>query len=106
MMKMIISWNSLDIIEIVRKGDKYYSVILPDNASKAVEDGMPLVSIASIKLASKRMPQFILDRIPKKEVRDNFIDNVSEDEGENIINYINKTNCKYATDKFMVRIQQ
>lgn len=105
-MRIIIAWNSIDIIEVIRKENKYYSVILPDNTSKAVENGMPIVSIASIKLASKRMPQFILDRIPTKVVRDTYIDNVSEDEGDNIINYINKTNLKRTTDKFTVRIQR
>lgn len=106
MMKIIISWDKIDIIEIIRKEKKYYSVILPENTTQAIEQGMPMVSIANINLVSKRMPKFILERIPEKNIRDKYLDKVSNDEGENIINYINKTNCECATDKFKIRIEQ
>lgn len=103
-MKMIISWGDIDIIEVVKKEKYYCSVLLEDNVVKAAKDGMPTVMLANIKLISKRMPEFILKRVPKKEIRDEILENVSEDEGENIINYINKTNCRCATDKFLIKI--
>ena len=103
-MKMVIVWDNIDVIEVIRKDNKYFSVILVDNALEAIAKGMPMVSIANIKLVSKRMPQFILNRIPEKNVRDRYLQKVSDDEGENIINYINSTNCEFATDKFRVRI--
>lgn len=103
-MKMIISWDNLDIVEVVKKEKYYCSIIKEENIVEAASKGLPVILLSNIKLVSKRMPEFILKRVPKKEIRDERLENVSEDEGENIINYINMTNCKCATDKFLIRI--
>lgn len=103
-MQMIISWNDIDIVKVIRNEKYYCSVLIEENVISAIKKGMPTVMISNIKLISKRMPEFILKRIPKKEIRDEVLETVSQDEGENIINYINKTNCKFATDKFLIRI--
>lgn len=103
-MKIIISWDDVDIVEVIRNEKYYCSVLIEKNVIPAIKNGMPNIMISNIKLVSKRMPEFILKRIPKKEIRDEVLGSVSQDEGENIINYINKTKCKFATDKFLVRI--
>lgn len=105
-MKMIISWNELNVIEVIRIENKYFSKILVDNIALAIKEGMPMISIANIKLVSKSLPQFILSRIPQKCVRDKYLKNISSYEGENIINYINTTSCKLATDNFKISIEK
>lgn len=103
-MKMIISWNDIDIVKVIRNEKYYCSALIEENVISAIKKGMPTIMVSNIKLISKRMPEFILKRIPKKEIRDEVLETVSQDEGENIINYINKTNCEFATDRFLIRI--
>lgn len=102
-MKMIISWDDIDVVQVTRNEKYYCSVLIEKNVISAIKKGMPIIMLSNIKLISKRMPEFILKRIPKKDIRDEFLEYVSQDDGENIINYINKTNCKVATDKFLIK---
>lgn len=104
-MKMIISWNNIDVIEITRKKGRYFSSINPDNAIIAIEDGMPSILLSNIKVISKTIPKFIIDRVPNKKARNKQLKIVSSDESINILEYINTTNCIYVTDKFKVSIQ-
>lgn len=104
-MKMIISWDNLDIVDITRKKGRYFSSINPDNAAIAIEDGMPSIILSNIKIISKTIPKFIINRVPSKELRNKQLKIISPDEGVNILEYINTTNCICATDKFKVSIK-
>ncbi|MEG2235866.1 MAG: hypothetical protein RR144_05460 [Clostridia bacterium] len=103
-MKIQICWKYNIIIEISRIKGMYVSSLNEENFEVARRDGMPIIEFVNINLISKKIPKFIESRIPQKDIRDKTLKIVSNDEGENILNYIRQTNCKMATDKFSINL--
>lgn len=104
-MKMIIKWDNLDIVYITRQKGVYIYNLDVDNFKEAVDKGMSKISLLEVPLISKKLPKFIENRIPPKKIRDEKLDIVSEDEGINILRYIELTKCVLPTDKIQIILE-
>lgn len=105
-MKLIILWDDIRLIEINKVDKIYIASIDAKNVEKAKKCGLPAVLLSSIKTVSNEIPEFIKARIPDKVLRNKVIKDVSDNEEQNDLRYINITKCRYATDKFKVDIAE
>ncbi|MEG1059790.1 MAG: hypothetical protein RSE57_06450 [Clostridia bacterium] len=103
-MKIEICWKEKTIVTITRLEGIYVYSLNKENFTSARKKGMPIIEILSVKLVSKKLPKFIEERIPSKEIRNKELVNISNDEGENILNYIKATKCILKTDEFSVNL--
>lgn len=109
-MKFNIKWGNLDIVTISRENGVYIANIDNKCFNQATKSGMPVSILAELKAISDKLPPFVMERIPSKELRDKTIlkskGQLSDDEGDNILDYIDITNCRQKTDKFSIYVQR
>lgn len=105
-MKIKVFWNNINIMDIIKENKIYITTLNHDNFIKANKDGMPLSLFLKYNLVSSELPSFVKDRLPTPKVISNEVERKGLDNNISIIDYINKTRCKCATDKFEMTIEE
>lgn len=105
-MVITVKWDNIDILVITKKHNMYISSIISENIDEVSRAGMPMFLISNINIISKELPNIILDRLPSIDMIKKEIEFVSENLESNILEYINRTGCKRATDKFSFYISK
>ena len=98
-MVITVKWNNIDILNINKMHNMYVTSIITENIDKVINSGMSMTLISNVKVISKELPTIISDRLPSVDVIKEEIKLVSENLESNILEYINRTGCKNATDK-------
>lgn len=105
-MVITVKWDNIDILVITKKHNMYITSIVTENIEKVIELGMAITLISNVKVISKELPNIIANRLPNIDVIKKEINLVSENLESNILEYINRTGCKRATDKFSFNISR
>ena len=105
-MVITVKWDNIDILVITKKHNLYISSIVTENIDKVIETGMAMTLISNVKIISKELPKIITDRLPSIDAIKKEIKIVSENLESNILEYINRTGCRYVTDKFSFVIEE
>ena len=98
-------WKDIDILTVTKEKNCYISAINQKNFMKANSEGMPLSIFKNYSIVSKKLPEFIENRLPTPAMISKHID---KDDLKNlsIIDYINNTECECATDNFKISIKE
>lgn len=105
-MKIKVFWKDINIMDIVKTNKAYITSINHNNFVKANEQGMPLTLFLNYNLVSSELPSFVKNRLPTPKIISKEINKNNLDSNISIIDYINKTKCKCATDKFEMIIEE
>lgn len=105
-MVITVKWDNIDILVITKKHNMYISSIVTENIEKVINLGMSMALISNVKIISKELPKVITDRLPGIDIIKKEIELVSENIESNILEYINRTGCRCATDKFSFAIEK
>ena len=105
-MKIKVFWDNINIMDIVKTNKVYITSINYDNFVKANKSGMPVTLFLNYSLVSSELPSFVKNRLPTPKMISREIDRNNLDTNVSIIDYINETKCKCATDKFEMIIEE
>ena len=105
-MKIKVFWDNVNIMDIVKTEKAYITSVNHDNFIQANKLGMPFSIFLNYNLVSSELPSFVKNRLPTPKIISKEIDRNNLDANISIIDYINKTKCKCATDKFEMIIEE
>lgn len=105
-MKINVFWKSINIMNIIKEKKAYITDINYDNFVKANKEGMPLSIFLDYSIVSAELPDFVKSKLPTPKMISNEIDKIGSDKNVSIIDYINKTKCKCATDNFEITLEE
>lgn len=99
-------WKNINIMDIIKENKVYITNINYKNFIKANEEGMPVALFLNHNIVSLELPNFVKDRLPTPKIISEEINKNGLDNDISIIDYINKTKCKCATDNFEMTIEE
>lgn len=104
-MKIRVYWKDIEFLEVEKVEDKYFSMIIMENYKKVKEEGCPVMFVENIKIVDDKLPHIIQSRLPKTTNLISKLGDGNKDIESSIIEYINKTKCKRATDYITLDIE-
>lgn len=99
-----IFWEKYPILNIIKDDNRYFSELKYDSLKEAEKHGMPITLLNQFQMISTKLPYFVKERLPNTA---NMVKNMTEEIKQiDVIEYINQTRCKCATDKFEIEIEE